>query len=248
MAKFCKYAIMLSMTSDEIQKLQKEVRLLYHVAETVHSLELEEVLKEIVSVVDDVSQADSVLVYVLDPNKRELVLRSSKNPHTELLRKITMKMGEGITGWVASQKQPVAIAKGASTDSRFKYFRNLPEDKFEAFLSVPVLSKRGVVGVINVQHKAPHAHTHMEINLLAAIGKLVGGVVENALLIEETLSLKEALELRKVVEKAKGIIMKRRNIGEDEAYAILQKESMDTPKSLKEVAEAILLIDKLHFQ
>ena len=88
----------------------------------------------------------------------------------------------------------------------------------------------------------------MEINLLAAIGKLVGGVVENALLIEETLSLKEALELRKVVEKAKGIIMKRRNIGEDEAYAILQKESMDTRKSLKEVAEAILLIDKLHFQ
>ena len=234
------------MTADEIQKLQKEVRLLYHVAETVHSLELEEVLREIVSVVDDLSEPDSVFIYVLDPKKQELTLRSSKNPHSELLKKITLKVGEGITGWVASQKQPVAIAKGASHDRRFKSFRNLPEDTFEAFLSVPIMSKRGVIGVINIQHKKAHAHSQMEINLLTAVGKLVGGAVENALLVEETLTLKEALDLRKVVEKAKGILMKRRNIVEDEAYRLLQKESMDMRKSLKEIAEAIIIAENIH--
>jgi signal transduction protein with GAF and PtsI domain len=233
------------MTSDEIQKLQKEVRLLYHVAQTVHSLELEEVLREIVSVVEELSQPDSVLIYVLDPKKQELILRSSKNPHTELLRKITLKMGEGITGWVASQKQPVAIAKGASQDSRFKYFRSLPEDKFEAFFSVPIMSKRGVIGVMNIQHKKVHAHSQMEINLLTAVGKLVGGAVENALLVEETLTLKEALELRKVVEKAKGILMKRQKISEEDAYKILQKESMDMRKSLKDIAEAIIISENI---
>ena len=77
------------------------------------------------------------------------------------------------------------------------------------------------------------------------MGKLVGGAVENALLIEETFALKEAMELRKVVEKAKGILMKRRNLGEADAYKILQKESMNRRVSLKEVADAILLMEKL---
>ena len=158
-----------------------------------------------------------------------------------------MKMGEGITGWVASQKQPVAISKGASKDGRFKYFRSLPEDLFEAFLSVPIISKRGVVGVINVQHKKSHEHSETEINLLTAVGKLVGGSVENAMLVEEASVLKEALEIRKIVEKAKGILMKRQKISEEEAYAVIQKQSIDTRKSLKEIAEAVLLVEKIGY-
>lgn len=233
------------MTNDEIQKLRKEVEVLYRVAQSVHSLELSEVLREIVAIVDELSSPDSVLIYILDSKKNELILRASKNPHSDLLHKITMKVGEGITGWVASQKRAVAIAKGASRDTRFKYFRNLPEDKFEAFLSVPIMTKRGVAGVINIQHKQAHAHSQMEINLLTAVGKLVGGAVENAMLVEEMLSLKEALELRKLVEKAKGVLMKRKKINEEEAYHMLQHESMDKRKTLKEIAEAVLLLDTL---
>lgn len=233
------------MTNDEVKSLQRELAFLYRVTQSVYRLDLDEVLQEIVNVAEEVTEADSVLVYLVNGKADELSLRASKNPHPDLLRKITLKMGEGITGWVASQKQPVALAEGASQDPRFKYFRSLPEDRFEAFLSVPIISKRGVVGVINVQHKKAHQHGEMESNLLAAVGKLVGGAVENALLVEETLALKEALEIRKVVEKAKGVLMKRRKLSEEEAFKIIQKESMDTRKSLKEIAEAILLMDKL---
>lgn len=233
------------MTKDEVKSLQRELAFLYRVTQSVYRLDLDEVLQEIVNIAEEVTEADSVLVYLVNGKADELSLRASKNPHPDLLRKITLKMGEGITGWVASQKQPVALAQGASQDPRFKYFRSLPEDRFEAFLSVPIISKRGVVGVINVQHKKVHTHGEMESNLLAAVGKLVGGAVENALLVEETLELKEALEIRKLVEKAKGVLMKRRKLSEDEAFKVIQKESMDTRKSLKEIAEAILLMDKL---
>jgi uroporphyrinogen-III synthase len=236
------------MTADEIKALQKELALLYQVAQTVNSFELDEVLREIVRIAGEVTQADSVLVYVLDKHAEELVLRASQNPHSDLLHHIKVKLGEGITGWVARENKPVALAHGASQDPRFKYFRSLPEDRFEAFLSVPIISKSGVAGVINVQHEAPHEHSDMEVNLLAAVGKLVGGAVENALLVEETLALKEALQLRKLVEKAKGVLMKRRNLCEPEAYRLLQRESMDTRKSIKEVAEAVLLMDKLNFK
>jgi signal transduction protein with GAF and PtsI domain len=182
---------------------------------------------------------------VFDSKKQELVLRASKNPHPELLTKITMKLGEGITGWVAKEKTPVAIPRNARLDSRFKLFRSLPEDKFEAFISVPIINKHGVVGVINVQHQKPHEHSPMEIHLLSAIGKLVGGSVENALLIEELFNLKDTLKTRKIVEKAKGVLMKRRKVSEDEAYRLLQKGSMDSRKSLKEVAESIIISDNL---
>lgn len=229
----------------QIKELKKELNLLYRVAQSIHSLEIDELLKEIVKIAVEVTKGDSCLIYVLGPNQQELVLRASKNPHRDLLQKVKMKLGEGITGWVAKERKPVAISNGAGQDCRFKYFRSLPEDRFEAFLSVPIINKHGVVGVINVQHKEEHIHSPMEINLLSAIGKLVGGAIENALLIEETLVLKETLELRKLIEKAKGILMKKRNLTEEEAYRILQKESMNTRTSLKEITQAIILADKI---
>lgn len=234
------------MPSQKLTDLKKELSFLYKVAQSVHSLEINELLREIVKVASEITRADSCLIYVLDKKRQELVLRASKNPHKDLLQRITLRLGEGITGWVAQEKKPVAISKGAAEDTRFKLFRSLPEDKFEAFLSVPIINKLGVVGVINVQHRKKHLHSDTEINLLEAIGKLVGGAVENALLIEESLALKDALALRKVIERAKGILMKKNRLDEDDAYRMLQKESMDSRKSLKEVAEAIILADKLH--
>jgi uroporphyrinogen-III synthase len=232
-------------TNTKIKELEKELNFLYQVAKTVHSLELNELLKEIVQITLKVTKGDSCLIYVLDQKKKELVLRASKNPHADLLEKITMKLGEGITGWVAREKKSVFLSKDANKDPRFKSFSNLPEDRYEAFLSVPIVNKIGVVGVINIQHRKVHIHTPMEINLLTAIGKLVGGAVENAVLLSQTLELKEALELRKLIEQAKGILMKHKKISEEEAYRVLQKESMDSRKSLKEIADSLILAEKL---
>lgn len=202
--------------------LELELATLYQVAETVYSLELDEVLKEIVRIATEVTGGDSCLIYLFDQKNHELILRASKNSHPDLLTQIKLRVGEGITGWVAQEKTPVAISRKAQTDKRFKLFHNLPEDTYEAFLSVPILVKRTLVGVINIQHKNVHEHSETEILLLRAIGKLVGGAVRNAELIEETLSLKEALEIRKSIEKAKGLLMKHKHLGEQEAYHFLQ--------------------------
>lgn len=230
----------------KILNLQKELAFLYRVSQSIHSLEIAELLEEIVDIAGEVTNADSCLIYIFDERKKELILRASQNPHPDLLKKITLKLGEGITGWVAKEKKPLAISSGASKDTRFKFFRSLPEDMFEAFLSVPIIYKSRIEGVINVQHKRQHVHTQMEVNLLTAIGKLVGGVLENALLVEETLALREMLELRKTIEKAKGILMKKKGLTEEEAYKLLQKESMDTRMSLKEIADAIILSEKIN--
>src|SRR4030042_4385925 len=140
-------------------ELKKELNLLYRVAQNVHSLEIDDLLNEVVKIANEVCRGDSCLIYVLDLKSGELVLRASKNPHPDLLRKIKIRLGEGITGWVAKEKKPIAISSGAGKEPRFKFFRSLPEDGFEAFLSVPIVDKHGVAGVINVQHEKKHKHT-----------------------------------------------------------------------------------------
>lgn len=229
----------------ELARKEKELEILFKVIHDVSSLELKRVLKNIVQIVTQLTQADSCFVYVLDPGKKELVLRASKNPHQRLLKRIKMRMGEGITGWVAKEKKPVAIEQKAFLDPRFKFFRSLPEDRYQAFLSVPIVNKKGVVGVINVQHKRKHLYPQEQIELLTTIGRIVGGAVENARLVEEALELRDALETRKILEKAKGILMKKLKIDEERAYQLIRKQAMNTTKSIKEISEAIVLGSKL---
>ncbi len=77
---------------------------------------------------------------------------------------------------------------------------------------------------------------------IPAIDLAIHHFIKESQLIEEVESLKEALETRKLIEKAKGLLM-RKGISEPEAYRRMQKTAMDKRKSLKQVAEAILLME-----
>jgi signal transduction protein with GAF and PtsI domain len=166
----------------------QELQILHQIGQSIScSLDLDKVLREIIDLVVDVTRCDSCLLYLIDETEPYLFLRASKNPHPRLIGKISIRVGEGITGWVAEQAEPVAIPSNAVKDPRFKVFNNLPEDKYEAFLSVPiVVPSERVIGVINVQHRKPHWHSEREQTLLSIIGHQVGGAIENARLYEET--------------------------------------------------------------
>src|SRR5579862_6034719 len=135
-------------------------------------MSLQDSLDGIVALVVEFMECDSCLLYVLDRN--ELVLRASNTPHPAAVGNVKLALNEGLTGWVAREKRLLAISREAYHDSRFKFFSDLPEDTFEAFLSAPVISRRGVEGVINVQHREPHSHTGIEMELLTTVGEQVG--------------------------------------------------------------------------
>jgi uroporphyrinogen-III synthase len=101
------------------------------------------------------------------------------------------------------------------------------------------------VGVINVQHKKQHEHTQREIQLLSTIGFLVGAEIEMARLEMEREELSDRLETRKVVDRAKGILQRDLKIDEESAYAALRKQSRQKRRSMRELAEAIVLSDEL---
>jgi uroporphyrinogen-III synthase len=200
---------------------------------------LHEVLAQIVEFAASVVNCDSCFLYALEDG--ELILRASKNAHPDVVDRLKLRLGQGITGWVAEHGKPVAVSINASQDPRFQLFKDLPEDRFEAFLSVPVLCRGRVVGVINLQSREPHEYTEREIMLISTIGYLVGAEIEMARLEIENTHLSEKLETRKIVERAKGILQRELKITEEEAYLTIQRQSRQRRKSMKEVAEAIVL-------
>lgn len=153
-----------------------------------------------------------------------------------------MHEGEGITGWVVQHQQTVAIEKKAYEDPRFKFFKQLPEDNYESFLSVPIIDETGVVGVVNFQNKISQQFSSEQVKTLESLVKIVASAFAMTVLTRKLTKLENQLEERKLIEKAKGILMKSRGITEDEAFRLIRSEAMNKRKSMKEIAEAILLV------
>jgi uroporphyrinogen-III synthase len=200
---------------------------------------LESVLGDVVEFVTAIVACDSCFVYVLEGD--ELVMRASRNPHPEAVDRLKLKVVRGITGWVAEHREPAVIPQGAGSDPRFKLFNELPEDGFEAFLSVPLVGRGRLLGVINMQNRDCCEYSDREIELVSMIGFLVGAAIEMARLDEQNAELAQRLESRILVERAKGILQTDLGLTEAEAYQRLQRQSQEMRKSIKEIAGAIVL-------
>jgi uroporphyrinogen-III synthase len=217
-----------------------EVTLLRRVAGRMSgALPLDAVLRELVDFATSVVNCDSCFIYVLED--KDLVLRASKNHHPNIVGRLRIKVGQGITGWVAQHREPVFVSRNAAADPRFKMFGELPEDRFEAFLSVPLVSQGRLVGVINLQHRKARVYSDREIGLVSTLGFLVGAEIGRTRLESERSELAAQLEVRKVVERAKGILQQDLRLSEEAAYQMLRRESQHRRKSMKDVAEAIIL-------
>ncbi len=229
------------------------IALLHRTSKIVSSgLAIGDVLQELIAITVEVTGSDACLVYLADYATGEVVLRASQLPHAPEIGSVRLKLGEGITGWVAQHKTVVALARNASADARFKSFASLVEDTYEAFLSVPLVSGGEVIGVLNVHHREPHEHTQKEVSLLLFVGEQMGGAIamsllaeQNARLQDEALQIRHQLETRKLVERAKGLLQSRYQWTEQQAYQRLRDESRRLRKPIREIAEAVLLVESL---
>jgi uroporphyrinogen-III synthase len=222
----------------------QEIDFLHEISSRIAAADsLHLVLDRIVSFISGVIPCDSCFIYVLENDN--LVMRASKNPHADLVDHVGIQIGQGVTGWVAKYRQPVALASGASNDPRFKAFKNIPEDHFEAMLCSPIICANRVVGVINLQHRLSYKHSTHEVRLLSTLGYLVGAEIERARLETENSQLANRLETRKAVDRAKSVLQRDLSLSEDDAYQMMHRESRQRRKSMREIADAILLSEEL---
>ena len=102
-----------------------------------------------------------------------------------------------------------------------------------------------MIGVLNCHTPFPHKFSKNEVEVLTAIANQAAVTIENTELMVKTKVIQEELETRKLVERAKGTLMKERGLSEDEAHHSIQRLSMDCRKSIREIAEAVIMTSKI---
>jgi GAF domain-containing protein len=173
-----------------------QLALLHRISGIVNSdMALEKMLDELIGLVLSVTTCDACLVYLLEPGRDEIVLCASQLPHAGEIGQIRLKIGEGVTGWVAKHQSVVALTSRAWADPRFKTFASLPEDTYEAFLSVPLINSGQIIGVINVHHRQPHEHSAEEVALLSYVAEQMGGAIAKTRLSERSQAALKKVEL-----------------------------------------------------
>jgi GAF domain-containing protein/sugar diacid utilization regulator len=190
---------MIEQTGEQLNLLNNELRaaleartqenmLLNEVISTVGStLKLDEVLGHLVDIVVRAIPCHAAFFYLYDKDKERLTLASTNHQYKNLVGKIEMTLGEGITGWVGMHLQPVILKEGAMDDPRFRYFPELEEEKFQSTMTVPILAKdRHLIGVITLHTVAPYEFLEQQQTFLINTAALVAGAIENAQLYENT--------------------------------------------------------------
>lgn len=203
-------------------------------------LYLEDILKLIVTVTAGTLGSKICSIMLLDEAKNELVIRATQSISEAYNKKPPLKIGEGIAGKAVLNKKPMQILD-VTEEKEYKYKDIAKHEGLKSLLCVPLMVKNKAIGVINLYTTKAHKFNKTEINILNTIANQAAMVIENTKLIVETKVIQEELETRKFVERAKGILMKEQHLNEDQAYRLIQKYSMDSRKSMRQIAEAIIL-------
>ncbi len=203
-------------------------------------LYLGDVLKLIVTLTANVMHAKICSLWLLDEENNELKIRATQAMSKEYLKERTLKVGEGIVGLVANKRKSLIIPD-VQKEPKYKEKKLAKKESLVSMLSVPMMVKNKVIGVINLYTTKPYKFTKSDVDLLSTVANQAAVAIENTELLVKTKVIQEELETRKKVEKAKGILMKEQNLTEDEAYNLIRKSSMDRRVLMKEIAEAIIL-------
>ena len=225
----------------KIENAKDIIGALSKISEAVTSdLYLEDILKLIVTVTAEVMGSKICSLMLLDPKKKELVIKATQSISKEYINKNPLKLGEGIAGRVALENKPMAIYN-ILEDKNYKYHEIGRKEGLASMLCVPLHVKGKVIGVLNTYTSEPYQFSDYEVNILKTVADQAAIVIENYRLVVETKVIREELETRKAVERAKGVLMKEQNLDEEEAFRKIQKFAMDNRKSVRDIAEAIIL-------
>ena len=219
----------------------KQIEAFSKVANLIASgMYLDELLRLIVQVTAEIMNSKISSLMLFDPDKKELIVKATQSISEAYNKKPNIKLGEGIAGVVALTNTPACILDIKND----KGYINQDIAKKEGLCSlacVPLAVRGRVIGVLNCYTSKKHKFSKYELDLLTALANQAAIAIDNVELDLRARSAEEALTTRKLVERAKDILSQEANISPAEAYRLIQKQSMDMRKTMREVAEAVIL-------
>ena len=208
---------------------------------------LEDILKLIVLVTAKVTGVEICSLWLIDESTdpKKIRLKATQAIAPDYLKDRSLVLNEGVVGFVATHNQPLII-RDVSTEPRFKEKEMAKKLGLVSMVSVPLQVKdEKVIGVLNCFTAEPHEFTDTEVYLITAVANQAAVAIINTELMVKTKVIREELETRKLVERAKDVLMRKRKMDGNEAFRWIQKRSMDSRKSIRRVAEAVLLSEEL---
>jgi signal transduction histidine kinase/putative methionine-R-sulfoxide reductase with GAF domain len=174
-----------------------ELTTLNEISKLVNStLELDDMLREIVTLVCKNMLVDVCSIYLIE--NRNLVLRATQGLKRDAVGKVSLAVGEGITGAAAAQGSPAWSGK-TSSDPRFVYFPETGEQEYSSILSVPLISRGNIIGVINIRTREEREYQPLDIQFLTSVAGQVSGAIRNSqLYLKATRNLHELITLNEV--------------------------------------------------
>ena len=225
----------------ESMPYEQQIEALSKISKAITSdLYLEDILRLIVAVTAEVMRSNICSLLLIDEKKNELVIRATQSVSEEYNKKPPLKVGEGIAGKAAKENRPLSV-RDVTKEKEYKYRDIARKEGLRSLLCVPLTVKGKVIGVINCYTPFSHDFTETEVNILNSIANQAAVAIENTELMVKSRVIQEELEARKRIERAKGILMKEEGMTEEHAYLKLRRYSMDHRKTMREVAEAIIL-------
>jgi len=240
----CRYYKMKKTTAkkeDNYQPYLKQIEGLSQVANLIaRGTYLDELLRLIVNVTAEAMDSKISSLMLFDESRKELIVKATQSISEAYNKKPNIKLGEGIAGRVALENKPICVAD-LKKDPRYLNSNIAKKEGLFSLACVPLTVKGRVIGVLNCYTPKKHEFSKSELGILSAMANQAALAIENAELAVRARSAEEALATRKLVERAKDILALEANIPPQEAYRLIQKQSMDSRKSMRDIAEAIIL-------
>ena len=204
---------------------------------------LEDILKLIVMVTAKVTGVDICSLWLIEEGEKEKTarLKATQAIDPDYVKDRVLNLNEGVVGYVASTNRPLTV-EDVLKEPRFKEKEMAKKLGLVSMLGVPLHVKEDkVIGVLDCFTIEPHIFSETEISLITAVANQAAVAIENTQLMVKTKIIEEELEKRKMIDRAKEILMAKKGFSAEKAFRWIQKKSMDTRKSMKEIAEAVII-------
>lgn len=230
------------------QTYDNYIKALMDISQAITSdLFLEDLFKLIVMVTARVTGVEICSLWLIDENENPPLVRlkATQSIDRDYVKDRVLRLHEGVVGYVISTQRPLYIPNVLENE-RFKEKEMARRLGLVSMVGVPLQGKEDkVVGVLNCFTVKPHVFSSTDINMLTAVASQAAVALHNTELIIKTRVIEQELKSRKIIERAKEILMQRREMNGEEAYRWIRKRSMDARKSMLDIAEAIVLSDEL---
>jgi signal transduction protein with GAF and PtsI domain len=219
----------------------RELEFFWKISESVVSGQyLKEILHLIVTMTAETMGSEICSILLLDEKKQELAIGATQALSEDYIRKPNIKVGESVSGRAVKERHPIAVLD-VTREKQFRFPDIARREKIVSMLSVPMMVGKRAIGVVNVYTTEPRPFIQAEIKLLQAVANQAAVAIQNTSLQEEVVAARNAAETQKILNRAKAVLQKTMHLSEDEAHRLLLRSSRNNRKTLREVAEAVIL-------